>query len=96
MMYRMNSGSTIWRPVPISASPNSVRDAEAVRPEPPQVLAQILAPLAAEQPGLLVLALPVLLLRALLDGLLAAGFVRTVVELPVAVVANEVAIALAG
>ena len=65
MMYRMNSGSIIWRPVPISASPKSVADAVAMRPEPAQVLAEILAPLAAEQLGLLVLALAVLRLCAL-------------------------------
>ena len=47
MMNRMNSGSIICSPAPISASTKSDADAVAVRPQPAQIFAEILAPFAA-------------------------------------------------
>ena len=47
MMNRMNSGSIISSPAPTSASDEDGADRVAMRPQPAQVLAQVLAALAA-------------------------------------------------
>jgi hypothetical protein len=95
MMNRMNSGSIICRPGADQREAEERADAVAMRPEPSQVLAQILATFAAEERRLFLGPLSSLLTSTPTD-VLPACLVRTVVEPLVAVVADEMPVALAG
>ena len=69
-------------------------DAVAVRPQPTQILAEILTAFAAQQRWLRFFRLADVGLHALGDRPLATGFIGTVVEPPVVVVTNEVLVTL--
>ena len=76
MMNRMNSGSIICKPGADERKHEERGDAVAMRPQPAQILAEILAPLATQQCRLRLVRLTDLGLRAVGDRTLAAGFVR--------------------